>query len=247
MTEQDGYWPVYKGGSFEVWCPDTGVRYAYCSPNRLVDYLHLKRANASTVFDGMPKEWFDNKATLPCYSPRIAFRNTARVTDSRTLIAALVPPNVVIANQAPYLLWKHGTRKHEALVLGILSSMILDWYVRQLVETNLNFFLFNSLPIPEADLEDPIAQRIVEISGCLAAVDERYQDWANEVGVPVGTLQEEPERTDAIHELDACVALLYGLDEDDIKLIFDTFHEGRDYSERCEAVLKHFESWQTSK
>lgn len=244
MTAEDNYWPVYKGSSFEIWTPDTGEYYAYCSSRTLIDYLHQKRANANSVFDGFPRDWFERESTLPCHFPRIAFRNTARATDSRTLIAALVPPRIVIANQAPYLIWKRGERAQEALVLGILSTMILDWYVRHIAETNLNFFLFNSLPIPEADLEDPLVQRIVEIAGSLAAVDERYREWADEVGVEVGTLQEEPERTDAIHELDACVALLYCLDEDDVQLIFDTFHEGRDYSKRCEAVLKHFERWQ---
>ena len=41
-------------------------------------------------------------------------------------------------------------------------------------------------------------------------------------------------------ELDACVALLYGLDEDDLTVIDETFSETVDYSVRHSAVLAHF-------
>lgn len=121
--------------------------------------------------------------------------------------------------------------------------MILDWYARRIVSTYFSFYVFESLPVPDADPEHPITQRVVEISGRLAAVDERFAEWAAEVGVPVGTLSEEPERSDAIAELDACVALLYGLDENDLQIIYDTFHEKTDYSERHATVLKHFRHW----
>lgn len=121
--------------------------------------------------------------------------------------------------------------------------MILDWFARRIVQLHLTFYIFNSLPIPDADPDHPITQRVVEISGRLAAVDERFAEWAAEVGVPVGTLQEEPERSDAIAELDACAALLYGLDENDLQIIYDTFHDKTDYSERHAAVLTHFRRW----
>ena len=42
---------------------------------------------------------------------------------------------------------------------------------------------------------------------------------------------------------DACVAHLYGLDESDLAVIYETFHEGADYSERHAAVLEHFRRW----
>ncbi len=121
--------------------------------------------------------------------------------------------------------------------------MILDWYARRIVNLHLNFFIFNALPVPDADPGHPITQRVVEISGRLAAIDGRYTEWAEEVGVSIGTLQEEPERSDAIAELDACVALLYGLDENDLRIIYSTFHERTDYSERHATVLAHFRRW----
>ena len=119
--------------------------------------------------------------------------------------------------------------------------MILDWYARRVVEISLTFHLLNNFPIPDADTDsDPVACRVVDISGRLAAVDERYAEWATEVGVPVGSVTDAATKQDLICELDACVAHLYGLDEDDLAVVYETFHEGSDYSERHRAVLAHF-------
>jgi hypothetical protein len=48
-----------------------------------------------------------------------------------------------------------------------------------------------------------------------------------------------------IHELDAVVAHLYGLHEDQLRHIFETFHEGWDYAQQMESTIEHFRLWQT--
>ena len=40
----EGFWPVYKGASFDVWTPDTGTYYAWADPERVLDHLQGKRA-----------------------------------------------------------------------------------------------------------------------------------------------------------------------------------------------------------
>jgi hypothetical protein len=176
---------------------------------------------------------------LPCLHPRIAFRDIARATDNRTVIAALVPPNLVLTNKAPYLVWPVGDKRDEAYLLGVLCSMPLDWYARRYVEITVNFHIFNGLPIPRPGRDDPIRRRIEDIAGRLAAVDDRYAEWAAAVGVPVGSVTSQEERDNLIAELDAAVALLYELDEADLRVIYTTFHEGADYSARLAAVLEH--------
>ena len=86
----------------------------------------------------------------------------------------------------------------------------------------------------------PVRDRVVEIAGRLAAVDERFVEWAGEVGVPVGSAIDEAVKQDLICELDACVAYLYELDEEDLAVVYETFSETVDYSERHAAVLAHF-------
>ena len=119
--------------------------------------------------------------------------------------------------------------------------MILDWYARRVVVLHLTFHVLNNFPVPDVDLDnEPVAQRVVEIAGRLAAVDNRFTEWAKAVGVPVGSITDEDTKQDLICELDACVAYLYGLDESDLAVVYETFHEKTDYSERHRAVLKYF-------
>ena len=46
-------------------------------------------------------------------------------------------------------------------------------------------------------------------------------------------------KDDLIAELDAVVALLYGLERDDVEHVFETFHRGWDYQPGSAAVLDH--------
>jgi hypothetical protein len=82
----------------------------------------------------------------------------------------------------------------------------------------------------------------VELSGRLAAVDDRYADWAETVDVEYGPLDEETQR-EKIYELDAVVAHLYGLTREHVEVIFETFHDGWDYEERLNRVLDHYDQW----
>ena len=71
-------------------------------------------------------------------------------------------------------------------------------------------------------------------------MDDRYAEWAAEIGVEVGSVTDDETKQDLICELDACVAHLYGLDEDDLAVIYETFHTGADYSAHHARVLEHF-------
>ena len=244
MTADSGRWLVYGGEAFDIWQPDTGNHFASADADKITGDLQTKRRRqhktSSSAFAGLPYEVIQDAATLPCRKPRIAFRDISRASDSRTVISALVPGEVVLVNQAPYLLLVEGAARDEAYLLGVLSSMILDWYARRVVELHVNFYLLNNFPVPEHFDDDPVAQRVVQIAGRLAAVDDRYAEWAAEVGVEVGTVTDNETRQDLVCELDACVAYLYGLDEDDLAVIYETFHTGDNYSAHHACVLEHF-------
>lgn len=239
-----GVWPVYKGTSFNLWDPDTGIYYDSVDAAAITVHLQEKRLSqsqtSSSAFAELAPDITDDPATLPCLRPRIAFRDVARSTDTRTVVAALVPGHLVIVHQAPYLLLTTGSSADEAYLLGVLCSMPLDWQARRTVELHMTFEQLNQLTIPDPGAGDPVRDRVVEIAGRLAAVDERYAEWAADVGVPVGSANDPDAKAELIHELDACVAHLYGLDESDLAVIYETFHEGKDYSTHHTAVLKHF-------
>ncbi|MYB25586.1 MAG: hypothetical protein F4X37_10880 [Acidimicrobiia bacterium] len=247
MTADGRHWLVYKGASFDIWQPDTGTYFASVDAAEITDHLQQKRrrahGHAKSPFSEFDRDQVEDPSTLPCRQPRIAFRDVTNRRNTRTVIAALVPGEVVLTNKAPYLLWPSGNKRDEAYVLGVLSSMVLDWFARCEVELNLNFFVLNNFPIPDPGAGHAVRDRVAEIAGRLAAVDERYADWAAEVGVAVGSANDPAVKADLIHELDACVAHLYGLDESDIAVIYETFHEGKDYTAHHTAVLDHFRHW----
>lgn len=242
-----GTMEVLGGSAFEVWNPETGDVYAMGEPETIERALLHKRKRQvrlkSSAFHGLGDAWATDPDTLPLRRSRIAFRDIARATDSRTCIAALMPPGVALTNKAPYLYRAPGTPPEaEAFLLGVLSSIPLDWYARKYVELGMNFHILNGLPIPEFH-PTPASDRIVQISGRLAAVDDRYVGWAADVGVPVGSVKSQPEKDDLVAELDAIVSLLYGLTDDQVEHVFATFHRGWKYQLRLQAVLDHYRAW----
>lgn len=249
MSSNSRNWPVFGGKDINLWNPgvvDKKECFASVDPDVYIPHLLRKRRKQartkSSAFYGLSEQTLADPNTLSCFKPRIVFRDVTNATNTRTIIAALIPPKHAPTLTIPYLEWRDAPPRAEAYLLGVLSSMICDWYARRVVELHMTFSVFGSIPIPEVDIDtDPLAKRVVCIAGTLAAVDERFADWAAAVGVPVGAATDEnPEyKRELIEELDACVALLYGLDEDDLACLYETFHEGKDYSARHEAVLSH--------
>ena len=241
----DGYWPVYKGESFDIWNPDTGVYYAWADPQPVLDWLQSKRLrgakNKNSQHHEFSLDYLRDRFTLPCFKPRIAFRDVARATDSRTVIACLVPPRVFITDKGPYFLWPRGDEKDQAFLLGVLCSIPFDWYARTFVETKVAYFLLNTFPVPRPGPSNPKWRRVVTLAGRLACPDDRFAAWAEAVGVARGPLAAD-EKEDMVHELDATVAHLYGLDERQLVHVFETFHEGWDYHARLDGVLRHFKA-----
>jgi hypothetical protein len=256
QTTDSGLWtvgeanldvPVLKGASFDIWNPDAGRIHGSAAMEAVLERskskLRRQTRTSSSAFYGLPAEELIDHHEMPFERARIAFRDITNQTNSRTVIATLTPPNTILTNKAPYLLRRRGSAKSDAYLLGVLSSIPLDWYARRFVELSLNFFILKAFPIPIYTQGEALAVRVVEVAGRLAAVDERYRTWADEIGVEVGTANDEPTKSDLIAELDALVSLLYGLTEDQVEHIFKTFHRGWDYQPRLDAVLTHYAAW----
>ncbi|MEA3549235.1 Eco57I restriction-modification methylase domain-containing protein [Pseudarthrobacter sp. C1] len=239
--------PVFTGRSFDIWNPDTGTYYAWADPHVVEVALQRKRLNQvrnkRTAFYGADPAWVADATTLPMHRPRLVFRDITNATNSRTVLVALIPGEVVLTNKAPWLYAPKAEPKLDAWTLGIMSSIPFDWYARRFVELSLNIHLLNSFPVPKFDETSALTPRVIENAARLAAVDDRFSAWAASAGVPVGSVTSQIEKEELVAELDALVSLLYGLDRDDVVHIFETFHRGWNYTERLNAVLRHFDSW----
>jgi hypothetical protein len=243
----EGFWPVYKGQSFNLWNPDTGTYYAWADPEPALQWIQNKRMRSGrsrrdSAHQEFSLEHLRDKSTLPCFAPRLAFRDVTKWDNTRTVIACLLPAEIFITNKGPYFLWPRGDERDQAYLLGVLSSIPLDWYSRRFVEVNVNFFIINPFPVPRPTRENAGWQRVVELAGRLACPDGRFAAWAEAVGVDCGPLAVE-EKANMINELDAVIAQLYGLSEPQLVNIFETFQENWDYSDRLNGVLQYYHAW----
>ena len=237
-------WPVFKGESFSLSNCESGDVYGFADPVAMGDWLDgpRRRRSARSAFSEFSTEWCKDQNTRPWLHPRVVVRDVTRATDTRTVITAVVPPNVFLTDKAPYFLFPRGGIDDQVYLYGILRSIPLDWYARRFVETGLKLYLINSLPIPRPDVTSQLREKVIELAARLAFVDERFSSWAREVGAEYGPLALDVQEAMAT-ELDAIVAHLYGLSSGQLIHIFETFHEGWDYHQRLESTLAHFDNW----
>ena len=242
-----GFWFIYEGKSFNIWKPETGSYYGYIKPENGINWLYEKRLNGHknhrSVHSQFSLDHVRDKNTLPCFKSRIAFHDVTNSIDYRTIKAALLPSQVFCVHSAPTFLFPRGDEKDEAFLLGVLSSIPLDWYARRFVGTHLSFFILNIFPIPRPSKKNPLWKRVVALSGRLASPDKRFAKWAEAVNVEYGKIDKD-KKNNMIYELDALVAHLYGLSEKQLTHIFETFHRTWDYKPRLKVVLKHYNFWE---
>jgi hypothetical protein len=97
-----------------------------------------------------------------------------------------------------------------------MNSSAVDWYGHLRVNLHLNYFILNSIPIPIRE-HSKREERMIELAAGLAlAADGEFGDWS---GLADPILAEE-DRALAVAEIDAISTLLYGLEDEDLPLVF---------------------------
>ena len=170
----------------------------------------------------------------------IAFRDIARATDARTMIAAAIP-KAGVGNTAPLILWNDEEQRadHKALLLGNFGAISLDYVTRQKAQsTHLNWYIVEQLPVisPEKFEEarfgaksaaQIVRETVLELTYTAHdmapfASDMGYVDAAGTVKPPF--TWDEERRLVLRAKLDAVFFHLYGITErDDIRYIYSTF------------------------
>lgn len=221
FSHRDGL-PVWKGRSFDQYDPRGEEPAGYARLGELEKYLQQKRESSRSQFRKyFSAEYIRNTRSLPLHDGRIVFRDVTNRTNSRTVIACLIPPDTGLANSAPYLVFPIGNPLAQAFVLSVMNSLSFDWQARRFVEMHVNFFVLNMLCFPA--IENTPWERIGRLAARLSCVDERFIEFARAAGVEAGPLKEG--RNSVMAEIDALVAHAYGLDEADLYTIFGDFTE----------------------
>ena len=197
---------------------------------------------ADPDFVPTPQYWVPkSKVSFPAgLDWTIAFRDIARATDVRTMIAAAVP-SVGLGNTAPAISPENvdSDSSNAILLLANLGATVLDFVVRQKAQsTHLNWYIVEQLPVVPPDRYEAVRfgpkaagkivrEAVLELtytSHDMApfARDMGHVDEAGEVKPPF-TWNEE-RRLILRSKLDAVFFHLYGVtDRDDIRYIYSTF------------------------
>ena len=172
----------------------------------------------------------------------LVWRDVARSTDVRTVIASVLPANVAIGNSASILLPKCDDR-HAACLLSVLNSLVVDYVdrIRQ-SSAHVNMFVFKQLPIlpPEAFSEDDVEFVASRVAMLTRTADDINEVWLTDY--PSYTFQEPRERLKIRAELDAFIARKYGLSREEMAYILDPKQVmGEDFPSETFTTLKNKE------
>lgn len=214
-------WALWKGESFDQYEP-TGEGARSCPPSAAaLSKAHKPRPGGeAAVAAGSTVEERREAVRRAVGRSRIAFRDVTRATDSRTVRAALAPPQTFLTNTAPYVAFLDDDARGEAACLGLLNSLAFDWQARRFVEIHMNFFILEGLRVPT--LSDAQFTAIAHAAARLSCPDERFAEFAAATGVEVGPL--EPHERDVLRaEIDAQVARAWALTAEELEVVFADF------------------------
>lgn len=162
---------------------------------------------------------------------RLAFRDVARDSDERTMIATVLPRNVF----CPHTLVVEFVRPDgpalsaavRCYLAAILNSFVVDSQLRQRVTTHLSLFLVYNLPVPRLAEQSPELRLLAGKTARLTCTTEEFADlWGEVQGekwTPESGATDPAERGRLRAEIDGLVAHLYGLTEDEFAHILATF------------------------
>jgi hypothetical protein len=231
--------PVLMGSAFNLWEANFGEPFGFLHNSYVSEMvIKAKRAvgNSRSAFRNLI---VNDQYDLPFHKARIAFRLIARPNDTRTGIFCLIPPLTICGHGAPYLHRRLGSARTDAYLLGILSSIPFDWYVRRWVELNFTFELLNPMPIPKFDENDKRCIALIELVSQLIPVDQGFDTWLEELKIEKSSKQTPKEdKGNVLAQIDGLVASLYGFTPDQTTHLFSTFHKGWNFEDRLTKALE---------
>jgi hypothetical protein len=141
---------------------------------------------------------------------RIGFCDITGQTNERSLLVARVPEGVVCGNKVPTLAFVDGGDDREDLFLALANSLVVDWMLRRIVTTTVNFFLLDSLHLPRIHEETEVGQELIALARRLSAAEGDLSADAWQVG-------QWRARSDAL------VAAAWGLGTRDVEVVLRDF------------------------
>lgn len=171
-----------------------------------------------------------NRTGTAYQRPRLAFRDIARSTDERTLIAAVLPPGSFANNKTPLAQIRDSADDERVTlyICALFNSFVLDYIIRQKISTTLNFFYVASLPVPRLTAGDPrfaaLVARAARLVCTTAAFAPLWQAVTGQPWTPTDGVRDPDQRAALKDAIDGIVARhVYGLTRDEFAHILTAF------------------------
>lgn len=188
----------------------------------------------------------EDDVLLDCSEYRIAYRDVARASDERTMIATVLPPDVVclhtLQTLRPYTLAPNEehldeyplhsvyerifTDRELFVAVGLLNSIPFDFLMRTKVDSHIVMYKFEESQVPRLTEGDDWFEYIWTRAARLNCYGEAFAEMRDRLGgIDPATTPEERKHLRA--EIDAAAFHAYGLDREETQFVLDDFHRVR--------------------
>ena len=211
-TDSDGAWKVLMTAHVDMLAFDHQEPF-----KQFVDEL------TPVSFENRGVSQNDHRHFLADTHPVVVFRHPSRSDDSRTMIASALPEAGLLHNKGYIHAVKHAsesTPDERLALLGLFTTLTLDWWVRRFVDRHITAPVVNQLPVP---LWDPLQiARAAQLTGAALA-----RNGATRLAGGIVVTNSVPDLSDLQIrvELEKLALTGYGLTLDDLALIATDFNE----------------------
>lgn len=184
---------------------------------------------------------------LDCEEYRIVFRDIARSSDERTMIASIIPPEIVcldsvrtikpfeidvneeVLNNVPlHPAYKRAFTDEELFAfVGLLNSIPFDFLIRTKVNTHIPKYKFEESQTPRLTKGDEWFDYIWKRAARLNCYGDEFEEMRDRLG-GIKPATDMSERREVQAELDAAAFHAYGLDRNQTAFVLDDFHRVQD-------------------
>jgi hypothetical protein len=183
----------------------------------------------------LPPEKIPRKLGNRVWRYRVGWCDVTAPRNERSLIAALIPPNVICGHSLPTLTFPDDFEWAYMPWLAFANSVCLDFLARKRVALHMSMTALDTLPFPRLPIDHPVIDRLGRVALRLTCTAPEMTAYWNAMA-HYGWCEPVPEdaappsfvdpdlRAAARAEIDAVVAReMFGLSADELAGIFDTF------------------------
>lgn len=133
------------------------------------EVLPLHRAKTTRSQFHVPLARLAESRRRRAATARVGFCDIVGQTNERTLQAALIPPGQICGNKVPTidLLSDTDDLDRPFVLVAVLNSLPVDWLLRRVVTTSLNYFVLRGLTLPRVAPGSPTAAKLARLARIL--------------------------------------------------------------------------------